>query len=121
MAHFAQLDENNIVTNVIVVHNNECMDSVFNESEAVGIAYCESLLGGRWIQTSYNAKFRKKYAGIGDRYDAQIDAFIPPQPFPSWVFNEETWWWEAPLPIPKDGEPYVWNEGTLSWQKQIFI
>lgn len=78
MAHFAQLDDNNIVTQVIVVNNNELLDETGNESEAKGIAFCQSLFGGNWKQTSYNANFRKNYAGIGFTYDPVADEFNPP-------------------------------------------
>ena len=79
MAHFARLDENNVVTEVIVVHNNELLDENGQESEAQGIAFCQSLYGAdtRWVQTSYNANFRGCYAGIGYRYDAATDQFLP--------------------------------------------
>jgi hypothetical protein len=81
MAHFAQLDENNVVTQVIVVHNNDCLLNGV-EDEYTGIAFCKSLFGAdtRWVQTSYNANFRQYYAGIGYRYDADLDVFVPPQP-----------------------------------------
>jgi hypothetical protein len=77
MAHFAELDENNIVKRVIVVHNNELLDNGV-ESEAKGIQFCQSLYGGNWVQTSYNSNFRNKYAGIGYRYDSITDEFISP-------------------------------------------
>jgi hypothetical protein len=94
MAHFAQLDESNIVTQVIVVHNNELLDNGV-ESEAKGAAFCQSLLGGNWIQTSYNGNIRKNYAGIGYIYDQTRDAFIPPKPEEgNWVLNEDTCLWE---------------------------
>ena len=94
MAHFAQLDESNIVTQVIVVHNNELLDNGV-ESEAKGVAFCQSLLGGNWIQTSYNNNIRKNFAGIGYTYDIARDAFIAPQPIEgNWVFNEETCRWD---------------------------
>ena len=117
MAHFAQLDENNVVTQVIVVHNNDCKDENGNESEAVGVAFCKSLLGEttRWKQTSYNGNIRKNYAGIGYTYNPSIDAFVPPQPFASWVLNNNTAQWEAPTPMPDDGERYFWDEASLSW------
>jgi hypothetical protein len=114
MAHFAQLDDGNIVTNVIVVANEELMvDGV--ESEAKGLAFCQSLFGGTWVQTSYSASFRKNYAGVGYIYDAGRDAFIPPKLYPSWVLNESTCCWEAPVQMPIDGKPYFWNEATQSW------
>lgn len=79
MAHFAELDENNVVKQVIVVHNNELLDENNNESEAKGIAFCQSLFGGNWVQTSYNGSIRKNFAGIGMHYDAMRDAFIAPK------------------------------------------
>lgn len=115
MAHFAKLNENNLVTQVIVVHNNELLDENGQESEAKGAAFCQSLFGGTWIQTSYSGSFRKNYAGIGFTYDAERDAFIPPKPFASWILNEETAQWEAPTPMPENGQTYVWDEVTTSW------
>ena len=78
MAHFAQLDENNVVLQVIVVHNNECLDADGNESEAIGVAFCQNLLGGNWKQTSYNGNMRGVYAGIGYTYNPTLDVFEPP-------------------------------------------
>jgi hypothetical protein len=114
MAHFAQLDENNVVLQVIVVHNNELMDNG-QESEAKGIAFCQSLFGGNWKQTSYNGTIRKNYAGIGCVYDAQRDAFIAPKPYASWVLNESTCRWQAPISYPTDGKNYSWNEEQQNW------
>lgn len=118
MAHFAQLDENNKVIQVIVVHNNELMMDG-QENEIKGILFCKSLYGGetRWKQTSYNGNFRKNYAGIGFTYDEQKDAFIPLKPFNSWTLNETTCLWEAPVPYPTDGERYIWNEETINWMQ----
>ena len=116
MAHFAQLDENNFVTQVIVVHNNDCqIDGV--ESEDAGIVFCKSLFGvaTKWKQTSYNGNMRKNYAGIGYTYDATRDAFIPPKPFASWLLNETSCNWEAPTAYPTDNKFYRWDEPTLSW------
>lgn len=98
MAHFAELDSDNKVVRVIVVGDSDCMDGNGSESEAVGIAFCQSIFGGdtEWLQTSYSGSLRKRYAGIGDTYDPVRDAFIPPQPDPSWVLNEETCLWEEP-------------------------
>ena len=115
MAHFAQLNEENIVTQVIVVANQDTADKDGVENEAIGIEFCTNLLGGRWVQTSYNANIRKNYAGIGYKYDATLDAFIPPQPFESWTLNEETAQWEAPTPYPDNGKRYSWDEATTSW------
>ena len=115
MAHFAQLNEENLVTQVIVVANEDTADQDGVENEAIGIEFCTNLLGGRWVQTSYNANIRKNYAGIGYKYDATLDAFIPPQPFASWILNEETAQWEAPTPYPNDEKRYTWDEETTSW------
>lgn len=116
MAHFAQLDENGLVLQVIVVHNNELLDESGQESEAKGIAFCQQLLGhGRWVQTSYNGSFRKNFAGIGHTYDSQRDAFVAPRPYASWSLNENTCRWEPPVPYPSDGKHYTWNEATVSW------
>jgi hypothetical protein len=109
MAHFAQI-ENNIVTSVIVVDNNNCLDKEGNESEAIGIQFCVDLLGGTWVQTSYNSNIRKNYAGIGSTYDTTRDAFIAPQPYPSWVLDEGTCIYEAPISYPTDDQMYSWDE-----------
>jgi len=137
MASFAKLDSNNVVEIVISIHNNELLDNGV-ESEAKGIAFCKSLYGQEtnWKQTSYNTKegkyhdqingvftisnnqsksFRKNHAVKGHIYDLQRDAFIPPKPFNSWILNEQTCNWEAPIPYPTDGEGYLWNEENLSW------
>jgi hypothetical protein len=114
MAHFAELDENNMVLRVIVVHNNDCLDANGDESEAVGVAFCQNLLGGNWKQTSYNGNIRKHYAGIGYTYDASRDAFIPPQPYPSWSLDADCNW-QAPVPMPSDGKMYSWDEATQAW------
>jgi hypothetical protein len=115
LAHFAQLNEENLVTRVIVVANPDTADQDGVENEAIGIEFCINLLGGTWKQTSYNGNIRKNYAGVGYKYDAALDAFIPPQPFESWILNEETAQWEAPTPYPNDGKPYSWDETTTSW------
>jgi hypothetical protein len=116
MAHFAQI-ENNIVTQVIVVANEEILDGNGQESEQKGIDFCSNLLGGTWKQTSYNAKIRKNYAGIGYTYDEDRDAFIPPKPFESWVLNEDTYNWECPIPYPNDEKMYKWNESITNWEE----
>ncbi len=120
MAHFAELGENNVVLQVIVVDNKDIKDTFGVEQEEIGIAFCRNLLGGTWKQTSYNASFRKNYAGVGYTYDSGRDAFIPPTPFPSWVLNEDTCQWEAPIPMPDTSEQlpgryYKWEEATTSW------
>jgi len=118
MAHFAQLDENNIVTQVIVVNNETLGHLDFPDSETVGVEFCQSLLGADtfWKQTSYNNNFRKVYAGIGFSYDPTSDRFIPPKSYPSWVMNETTGYWEPPLPEPDDDENfYQWDEDIINW------
>lgn len=115
MAHFAKLDENNVVTQVIVVDNKDTSDAAGVEKESIGAAFCERLFGGTWKQTSYNANMRKNYAGIGFTYNADIDAFVPPKPFSSWTLDTDTAQWEPPTPYPDDGKSYVWNEETTSW------
>jgi hypothetical protein len=114
MAHFAELNETNTVTQVIVVHNNELLEDGV-ESEAKGISFCQSLFGGTWVQTSYNGSIRKNYAGIGFTYDSDRDAFIPPKPYDSWILDEDTCRWQAPVPYPTDGESYEWNEADQEW------
>ena len=115
MAHFARIEEG-IVTQVIVIGNDDIVDAEGNESEAVGQAFIQSLgLDGEWLQTSYNGNFRKNYAGIDYRYDEARNAFIPPQPYPSWVLNETTCLWQAPVARPDDEKLYRWDEPTLSW------
>lgn len=116
MAHFARLNEGNTVLQVIVVNNSELLDENGQESEAKGVAFCQSIFPETtWVQTSYNNNFRKNYAGIGYTYDPQRDAFIPPQPYNSWVLVEETCQWTAPVPRPTDGKNYRWDEPTVSW------
>ena len=123
MAHFAQLDENNVVTQVIVVSNNELLDASGVEREEMGIGFCQRLFGGNWKQTSYNHNFRKRYAGIGYTYNAELDAFVAPKPFASWVLDTEEANWKAPVDLPSDagtGEPpkmYTWDEDTTSWKE----
>lgn len=124
MAHFAQLDENNIVIGVVVINNDDCLDADGNESEDVGVAFCKTLFGEDtiWKQTSYNGNIRKNYAGIGDTYDATRDAFIAPQPYASWTLDEDTCRWEPPISRPEGEGPYVWNEesyqadNTAGWE-----
>tara|TARA_R110000803_G_C11965115_1_gene319143 strand:- start:68 stop:442 length:375 start_codon:yes stop_codon:yes gene_type:complete len=121
MAHFAEINENNIVTRVIVVHNNEItVDdksyiSGIRELEFKGIDFCESLFGHRnWVQTSYNGNIRYNFAGQGFTYDEDNDAFYAPQPYASWSLNQD-YKWQPPTPCPADGSIYSWNEETLSW------
>jgi hypothetical protein len=125
MAHYAQLDENNIVTQVIVVSNDDCTDANGNEVESIGVAFCQKLLGAEtnWKQTSYNNSIRVRYAGIGYSYNAELDAFIAPKPFASWVLNEETADWVSPVgaaPALTEAEVtalsyYTWDEENGEW------
>ena len=124
MAHFAQLDENNVVTQVIVVDNKDITDPFTGqEDEILGIAFCKKLLGGKWVQTSYNSSIRKRYAGVGYSFNAGLDAFVAPKPFESWVLNNETADWESPVgPAPElteaeveAGSRYQWDEENGEW------
>jgi hypothetical protein len=115
MAHFAQLNENNIVINVIAVHNNELLvDGI--ESETKGIEFCQSLFDGKWIQTSYNNNFRQRYAGVGFAYLPNKDIFIESCPNRGWVVDEELESWVPPFPKPDSGS-WVWNNETINWQE----
>ena len=121
MAHFAELDDANNVVRVIAISNEEA------PTEASGVSFCQSLFGSgtNWVQTSYNTRkcvhgkggqpLRKNFAGVGFSYDATRDAFIPPKPYESWVLNEASCRWEAPTPMPDDGNEYRWDEATTSW------
>ena len=115
MAHFAELDENNVVKQVIVVHNNELLDDEGQENEAKGVEFCSSLFGHtNWVQTSYNDSVRKQFAGVGFTYDDVNDIFVAPQPYPSWSLDDNSDW-QAPTPMPEDDNMYSWNEDTQSW------
>jgi len=121
MAHYAFLDENYIVTEVIVGKD----ESNFDWERHYG-----DLRGQLCKRTSYNTAggvhkeggipYRKNYAGIGFTYDPVRDAFIPPKPYNSWVLNEQTCLWESTVPYPSDGKYYAWNEDTLSWVEAVF-
>lgn len=114
MANFARIDENNIVDLVIFVSNDDIVDENGNETEEAGIAFCNSVIEGNWVQTSYNANMRKNFAGIGYLYNSELDAFIPPQNFPSWVLDEERCVWVSPVPMPTEGR-WSWDEDSTSW------
>lgn len=120
MAHFAELDQNNQVINVIRVNDEDILDENGNESEEIGIAFCKNVLGQNtcWKQTSYNNNIRYNYACIGSKYDADADAFILPKPYNSWILNTSTYNWDPPVPLPdnvSEGFCYKWNEETISW------
>lgn len=114
MAHYAFLDENNIVTEVIFGKDeNELLDGLTPEE------WYGNFKGKRCIRTSYNGNIRKNYAGIGYIYDEQRDAFIPPKPFNSWTLNEDLCIWKSPVEYPSDGKLYLWNEEILNWEEVI--
>ena len=117
MAHFADLDENNIVRRVIVIGNADILDENGIEQESIGIELCKKIAGGdNWVQTSYNNNFRKQYAGIGDKYLPEQDIFYNPvKPYDSWTLDEN-YDWQPPTPMPLDGTHYYWDEETLSWE-----
>lgn len=116
MAHFAKLDENNLVTQIIVTDN---------EMPNEGLDWLQKNLPGIWIQTSYNTfagehshgktPLRKNFAGIGFTYDKKLDAFIPPKPYNSWILDKETCQWQAPIPMPTDENNYIWDEESGDW------
>jgi hypothetical protein len=109
MAHFAEVDENDIVLRVLVVGNDQ-------EHRGQEFLADDLGLGGTWVQTSYNGNMRKNYAGIGMKFDRVRDAFIPEKPFASWVLNEDTCLWDAPTPMPvEEGKMFTWDEDTTSW------
>jgi hypothetical protein len=119
MAHFAELDDQNNVLNVVVVNNSDIDNFPFPESESVGIAYLQSVFGDGliWKQTSYNSNFRRQYAEIGGSYYEPLDVFVSPKPFPSWVFQTSDATWQAPIPKPIAPQNYLvaWNEQYLEW------
>lgn len=119
MAHFAEIDQNNVVLRVIVVDNRDTSTPDGTEVESIGVAFCQRLFGGNWVKTSYNGNIRKNYAGIGFTYDSGRDAFIPPTPFPSWLLNEDTCLWYPPVPRPEDGKFYSWNEQAQQWDEIV--
>jgi hypothetical protein len=114
MSHWAEIDENNIVLRVTVGDNN---DPAGDE----GYQWLIDNLGGTWIKTSYNNNIRKNFAGIGYTYDEVKDAFIPPKTYPSWILNEDTCQWQAPISMPiVEGKQYYWSENDLNWV-ELFI
>jgi hypothetical protein len=120
MAHFAKLDNLNKVTQVVVVNNEVIIDADGVEQEQLGVDFLTTLYGsGNYKQTSYNNTFRKNYAGIGFTYDSTRDAFISSQPYGSWLFNEDTCKYEAPVIMPDDGKAYEWDESTNNWKEII--
>jgi hypothetical protein len=128
MAHFAQIDSDNIVTQVIVVDNSDA------PNEAAGISFCQELLGANtnWVQTSYSNNIRFRYAGTGMKYDSTNDVFYEQQPYPSWGLNTSTWAWDAPVALPDDAGvddvdnpteyvSYDWDEGSTTWTNRTVV
>lgn len=118
MAHFAKLDENNIVIDIIVVSNEVLKDENGVEIEQRGIDFCKSLDDGNWVQTSYTQSFRKNFASIGAKYDSRLDAFIPPIPYPSWTIDEIRCIPVPPVPEPtlaESGGRHTWDEDNQRW------
>ena len=111
MTHFAEISADGTVLRVLSVHDNDAA------TEAAGIAFCKGLYGANtnWVQTSYNGNIRRRFAGIGYKYDAARNAFIPPQPFPSWTLSPAGDW-QPPRTMPQDGKQYSWDEATLNWK-----
>ena len=131
MAHYAELDSNNVVKQVIVVADADTADAQGNHMESIGLAFCQRLIGGNWKQTSYNTQggvhanggtpLRGNYAGIGYTYDPTNDVFYAPQPYPSWTISAPTWTWTSPVPYPTDvgteelPKRYIWDENNRTW------
>ena len=123
MAHFAKINESNIVTEVIVVNNDVIKDSSGTEQESLGVAFCTQIYGtGTYKQTSYNSNMRKNMATVGSTYDAARDAFIRPKIYSSWVLDESTCRWKPPIDHPSDSEAiggnvlYQWDEPNINWK-----
>ena len=114
MAYFAELDDNNIVKRVISIADQDTMNANGVEDEQVGATFCAALFGGRWVQTSYNNRIRKQYAGIGYTYDEDADVFIVPQPYPSWTLDDEHDW-QPPVPAPTTEGMWGWDEEQQKW------
>lgn len=117
MAHFAKLNEENVVETVLVVDNKILLNSLQTEEEVLGIEYLKSIFGEstRWVQTSYNNNFRSCMAAPNYIYDPTKDVFIPPKPYSSWIFNDSDNSWIPPIPYPNDGNSYVWDENIQTW------
>ena len=127
MAHFVKIDNSNKVVQVVVLDDKDTQDENGNEVESIGAKYLHDGFGGTWLRTSYNTQgnihslggtpFRKNCAGTGYTYDETRDAFIAPQPYPSWTLTEDTCLWDAPVAHPDDGKLYDWNEDTQAWDE----
>lgn len=117
MAHFAQLDENDIVITVLVVDNEKLLNNFNVEDENLGILYLKNIFSesSNWVQTSYNNNFRVRMAAPNYKYDRVLDAFIPPKPYDSWIFDDVSKSWISPIPHPNDGNSYMWDENNQTW------
>jgi hypothetical protein len=117
MAHFANIDENGIVTQVIVVNNSVLLDENNQEIEEKGIQFCKQIFGlnTNWIQTSYNSNFRGTFAGVGFTYNQEKDVFVPLKPYNSWILLNDGFTWVSPIPYPNDDNYYVWDENNICW------
>ena len=122
MAHYAEIDENNIVLRVMVVNNEDIIDpETGEESETTGVAFCKEQWGGNWVKTSYNHNIRKRYAGIRYSYNEELDAFVLPKPFESWVLNSETAEWESPIgPAPDVTEEDRRTDSRYAWDEELY-
>ena len=122
MAHFAQLDSNNVVTQVIVVSNDDTSDNNGTEVESIGVAFCQKLMGAgtNWKQTSYNDNMRVRYAAIGYSYNASLDAFVPPQPFASWTLDSGIANWVAPLTKPTLTSEQEAADSYYTWDESAY-
>ena len=123
MAHFAKLGKvGKTVVDVVVVSNEVITDAERNEQESIGQQFLKDLYDDQeaiWLQTSYNSNFRGTFAGIRSTYDADLDKFKPPHPYPSWTWNDSTNTWDPPTPMPQtEGKHYTWNENTGSWDSK---
>lgn len=116
MAHFAEIDSSNTVLRVVVVSNEILLDENNVEDSQKGSDFCNTLLGGNWVQTSYNNTDGKKFAQIGGTFDSNLNDFISKKPYPSWTLDETGLSWEAPISHPEDDQFYVWDEATGNWK-----
>jgi hypothetical protein len=114
MAHFAKISDDGTVLEVIVVNNEVLLNADEVEQEQLGKDFCQGLLGGTWVQTSYNNNFRKRFASIGGKYDSTNNVFLFPQPYPSWTLDSN-YEWQPPTPYPDDGGAYLWSEEQGDW------
>jgi len=120
VAHFAEISDDGIVLRVIVVNNDVITDEDGVEQEQLGKDFCQNLLGGTWVQTSYNNNFKKRFASPGGRYDSVNNVFLYAQPYPSWTLNSD-YEWEAPTPYPASGHMYEWSEEGQEWVLKVMV